>query len=143
VANGFVRDRAEAFADILRNGSPYYVSHYAPDPVRAVELVRAAGGVAVMAHPFAASRGWTVGDSVIAEMAEAGLAGLEARHRDHDRAERERAERLANRLGLLTTGSSDYHGTGKQNVLGENTTHPEVLARIEELATGPLGVVRP
>jgi predicted metal-dependent phosphoesterase TrpH len=143
VASGYVRDRADAFAKVLRNGSRYYVSHYAPEPVRAVELVREAGGVAVMAHPFASGRGWTVDDSVIAEMAEAGLAGLEARHRDHTPAERRHAEQLANRLGLVTTGSSDYHGSGKENLLGENTTHPEVLARIEELATGPVAVVRP
>jgi 3',5'-nucleoside bisphosphate phosphatase len=136
VANGVVRDRAEAFDDILRNGSRYYVSHYAPDPVRAVELVRAAGGVPVMAHPFANARGWTVDDDVIEEMARAGLAGLEAAHRDHSRAERAHAEALAARLGLFTTGSSDYHGAGKENRLGENTTAPEVVERIIAEATG-------
>jgi 3',5'-nucleoside bisphosphate phosphatase len=143
VANGVVRDRAEAFDDILRNGSRYYVSHYAPDPVRAVELVRAAGGVPVMAHPFANARGWTVDDDVIEEMARAGLAGLEAAHRDHSRAERAHAEALAARLGLFTTGSSDYHGAGKENRLGENTTTADVLARIEEQATSGVQVVRP
>lgn len=143
VANGYFADRAEAFADVLRNGSRYYVSHYAPDPVKAVELVRAAGGVAVMAHPFANRRGHTVDDKVIERMAEAGMAGLEARHRDHDAQEQRHAETLATRLGLFTTGSSDYHGAGKPNRLGENTTHPEVLARIEELATSPTIVVRP
>jgi 3',5'-nucleoside bisphosphate phosphatase len=143
VASGYVPDRAAAFADVLRNGSRYYVSHYAPDPVRAVELVREAGGVAVMAHPFASGRGWTVKDSVIERMADAGLAGLEARHRDHSPAERQHAERLANRLGLFTTGASDYHGAGKENRLGENTTHPEVLARIEELARSGVEVYRP
>ena len=143
VASGFVRNRGEAFEDVLRNGSRYYVSHYAPDPVAAVELVRAAGGVPVMAHPFANARGWTVGDDVIEEMARAGLAGLEAAHRDHTADERVHAEQLAARLGLFTTGSSDYHGAGKENVLGENTTDPEVLARIEEQATSGIGVVRP
>ena len=83
VASGFVRTRDEAFTDVLRNGSRYYVSHYAPDPVLAVQLVREAGGVPVMAHPFANGRGWTVDDSVIEEMAAVGLAGLEAYHRDH------------------------------------------------------------
>jgi predicted metal-dependent phosphoesterase TrpH len=143
VASGFVGDRSEAFADILRNGSPYHVSHYAPDPVRAVELVRAAGGVPVMAHPFANRRGWTVGDDVIAELAQAGLAGLEAGHRDHSAAERAHAEEQAARHGLFTTGSSDYHGAGKENRLGEFTTAPQVLARIEEEATSGVEVVRP
>jgi predicted metal-dependent phosphoesterase TrpH len=142
VASGYVRTRDEAFADILRNGSRYYVSHYAPDPVRAVELVRAAGGVPVMAHPFANGRGWTVDDSVIERMADAGLAGLEAHHRDHTAAERAHAVELAARLGLFVTGSSDYHGAGKENRLGENTTTPEVLSRIEEQATSGIDVVR-
>ena len=142
VASGFVQSRAEAFADVLRNGSRYYVSHYAPDPVRAVELVRAAGGVPVMAHPFANGRGWTVDDSVIEQMADAGLAGLEAHHRDHTPAERAHAVELAGRLGLFVTGSSDYHGAGKENQLGENTTTREVLAQIEEQATSGIDVVR-
>jgi 3',5'-nucleoside bisphosphate phosphatase len=142
VASGFVRTRDEAFNDVLRNGSRYHVSHYAPDPVRAVELVRDAGGVPVMAHPFANGRGWTVDDSVIERMADAGLAGLEAHHRDHTPAERAHAVELAARLGLFVTGSSDYHGAGKENRLGENTTTPEVLAQIEEQATGGTDVVR-
>ncbi|SDO60701.1 hypothetical protein SAMN04489867_0139 [Pedococcus dokdonensis] len=142
VDNGFVSTRDEAFSDVLRNGSRYHVSHYAPNPVRAVELVRAAGGVPVMAHPFANGRGWTVDDAVIERMADAGLAGLEAHHRDHTPAERTHAVELAARLGLFVTGSSDYHGSGKENRLGENTTTPEVLARIEDQATSGIDVVR-
>jgi predicted metal-dependent phosphoesterase TrpH len=142
VANGYVTTRDEAFRDILRGGGRYYVSHYAPDPVRAVELVRQAGGVPVMAHPFAGARGWTVGDDVIEEMAEAGLAGLEAHHRDHRPAERAHAEQVAARLGLFITGSSDYHGTGKENRLGENTTTAAVLAQVEDQATSGVQVVR-
>ena len=141
VANGFVRDRDDAFTDVLRNGSRYYVSHYAPDPIRAVELIREAGGVAVMAHPFANGRGRTVGDDVIETMAAAGLAGLEVHHRDHTPAEVRQGEDLARRLGLFVTGSSDYHGTGKRNRLGENTTSPEVLRAIEEGASSGVEVL--
>ena len=142
VAAGYVPTRDAAFTDVLRNGSPYYVSHYAPSPVRAVQLVRAAGGVPVMAHPFASSRGWTVDDDVIAAMAQAGLAGLEADHRDHTDEQRDHARALAAQLGLFTTGASDYHGDGKPNRLGENTTDPEVLAEIERQATSGVEVVR-
>jgi hypothetical protein len=142
VSNGYVATRDEAFRDLLRNGSRYYASHYAPDPVHAVELVREAGGVPVMAHPFANARGWTVGDEVIEAMAEAGLAGLEAYHRDHRPSEVAHAEALATRLGLFVTGSSDYHGTGKENRLGENTTTAEVLAQIEAQASSGVEVVR-
>ena len=136
VARGHVADRGEAFRRVLANGSPYYVGHYAPEAADAVRLVRAAGGVPVMAHPLAALRGRTVSDRTIAELVVAGLAGLEVDHRDHLPAERAHLRDLAAELGLLTTGSSDYHGAGKPNALGENLTDPEVLALIEDAATG-------
>lgn len=136
VAKGIVSSRDDAFARYLYPGSPYYASHYAPDPVHAVSLLGEAGGVAVMAHPFARIRGRVVADSVIEAMAAAGMSGLEVHHRDHDDEQVRRGLELASSLNLFVTGSSDYHGTGKRNLLGENTTEPAVLARIEELATG-------
>ncbi|AKT51386.1 PHP domain-containing protein [Arsenicicoccus sp. oral taxon 190] len=142
VALGACRDRGEVFRDYLYDASPYYVPHYAPDPVAAVRLVRAAGGVPVMAHPFAAARGRVVDDAVIEEMAQAGLAGLEVDHRDHDERQRAHAAALARGLRLAQTGSSDYHGDGKLNRLGERTTSPDVLARIEDEASG-VPVLRP
>lgn len=143
VAKGIVPHRDTAFAGFLGGGSPYYVSHYAPGAVRAVALVRAAGGVPVMAHPFAAARGRVVPDEVIEAMASAGLGGLEVEHRDHSAAQRTHGHELARSLGLFTTGSSDFHGTGKQNRLGEYTTTPEVLAQIEAEASSGIDVVRP
>lgn len=142
VAAGLVRDRDEAFASALHSRSPYFVRHYAPDTVEAVRLVRGAGGVPVMAHPLAARRGRTVSDAVIAEMAAAGLAGLEVDHRDHEPDERAYLRRLAAGLGLITTGASDYHGGGKLNRIGENTTDPAVLEIIEAQGRGS-AVVRP
>lgn len=142
VTAGVVAHRDEAFARWLGNDSPYYVAHYAPDPVRAVEVVRAAGGVPVVAHAWSRTRGKTVSDRVIREMVDAGLAGLEVHHRDHDAEAVAHLGALVRRLGLVATGSSDYHGDGKQNRLGEHTTDPEALAAIEDLATGTR-VVRP
>ena len=136
VARGLVSDRSEAFAGLLSSRGPYYVRHRAPHPVDAVRLVVEAGGVAVMAHPLAHKRGRVVGDEVIEEMASAGLAGLEVEHRDNDAQAREHLRHLAKRLDLLVTGSSDYHGTGKPNRLGENRTDPAVLDEIEARATG-------
>ncbi len=141
VALGITPDRTAAFADLLSSHGHYYVPYYAPEAADAVEAVRASGGVPVFAHPGADGRGRIVPDSVIAELAEAGLAGLEVHHRDHTPAQRTRLSGLAERLGLLVTGSSDYHGTGKPNRLGENLTAPEVLAEIE--AQGTTAVVRP
>ncbi len=142
VHNGAVATRDEAFAQWLGNDSAYYVSHYAPDPVQAVRLVVAAGGVAVHAHPFTSTRGRTISDDLIEEMAAAGLAGVEVGHRDHDDDARARGQALAAGLGLLVTGSSDYHGTGKVNRLGENTTEPAVLHGLEERSSGVTPVVR-
>lgn len=142
VAAGVVADRTEAFASILTSHSRYYVQHYAPDPAVAVALVRAAGGVPVFAHPVASARGRVVGRRTYLEMIDAGLAGLEVNHRDNPEDGREFLRGLAEDHGLLVTGSSDYHGTGKPNLLGENLTAPEVLAAIEEQATGT-AVVRP
>jgi len=142
VAKGIVSSRTEAFDTYLDRGSPYYVSHYAPSPVRAVRLLDEAGGVAVMAHPFASIRGAVVADSVIEAMADAGMAGLEVHHSDHTAAQVRHGTDLAASLGLFVTGSSDYHGDGKPNRLGENTTDPVVLQQIEDLASGSR-VLRP
>ena len=142
VAKGIVASRDLAFADYLYDGSPYFVAHYAPDPVKAVRLLGEAGGVAVMAHPFASSRGSVVDDTVIEAMAAAGMAGLEVHHRDHSGDQVRHGLDLSASLDLFVTGSSDYHGAGKPNLLGENTTDPMVLQRIEHLATG-VQVLRP
>ena len=143
VRKGVVADRDAAFAEWLSNDSPYYVRHYAPDPARAVELVVEAGGVAVHAHPFTRARGRMASDGLIEELAAAGLAGVEVDHRDHDEDARSRGRALASSLGLLVTGSSDYHGAGKRNLLGENTTAPGVLEQIEARASGITPVLRP
>ncbi|WP_426003431.1 PHP domain-containing protein [Paenarthrobacter sp. NyZ202] len=136
VAAGVVSDRSEAFATILTSHSRYFVQHYAPDPALAVGLVRAAGGVPVFAHPVASSRGRIVGEKTYKEMIDAGLMGLEIEHRDNPEEGRLFLRKLAAEHDLLVTGSSDYHGAGKPNLLGENLTSPDALARIEELATG-------
>lgn len=136
VTAGVVANRDEAFTKWLGSDSPYYVEHYAPDPVRAVEVVRAAGGVPVVAHPWSVIRGRVIADELLEEMAGAGLAGLEVHHRDHEPDAVRHLTDLAGALGLLITGSSDYHGSGKLNRLGENTTSPQVLEAIEGLASG-------
>ena len=135
VALGVVPDRDAAFAHLLASSGPYHVDHHAPDAPAAVAAIRASGGVPVFAHPAADARGRIVPDRVFDELAEAGLAGLEVFHRDHSAGQRERLLRLADRLGLLVTGSSDYHGDGKVNRLGENLTRPEVLDEIVRQGT--------
>lgn len=136
VSAGVVSDRTEAFDTLLHDGSAFFVGHYYVDALRAVRLVREAGGVPVFAHPAAVKRGDTVRDDGIRAMAEAGLAGLEVDHRDNPPEARERLRGLAGELGLFVTGASDYHGSGKPNRLGENTTDPAVLEELLAAADG-------
>jgi predicted metal-dependent phosphoesterase TrpH len=134
VARGLVASRDEAFATVLHNRSRYYRPHHAPEAAVVVRAIRAAGGVAVMAHPRAGRRGRLVSDAVIADLAAAGMAGLEVDHRDHDVEDRVTLRAMAGELGLLPTGSSDYHGTGKPNRLGENTTERATVDAIRGAA---------
>ncbi|MEU1268047.1 PHP domain-containing protein [Streptomyces sp. NPDC005799] len=138
---GVVRSVDEAFtADWLADGGRAYVPKHETDPFEAIRLVKAAGGVTVFAHPGAGKRGRTVPERAIAEMAAAGLDGIEVDHMDHDPETRARLRGLARELGLLTTGSSDYHGSRKTCVLGEYTTDPEVYGEITRRATGAFPV---
>jgi predicted metal-dependent phosphoesterase TrpH len=137
VAQGLVGSVSEAFtADWIGTGGRYYVPKAELDVLHAIRLVRAAGGVPVFAHPSAVSRGRTVGDDVIAAMAEAGLAGLEVDHTDHDDDARQHLRGLARELGLLTTGSSDFHGANKTVRLGEHLTSPESFEQLVAQASG-------
>jgi predicted metal-dependent phosphoesterase TrpH len=136
VARGHVPTRSEAFASILHPSRGYFLPHYAPDPETAIRLVVAAGGVPVIAHPATRGRGLVVSDDDVAVLVAAGLAGLEIDHRENTDAGKESIARLARRHGLILTGSSDYHGTGKPNRLGENTTSDESVDAIIARGTG-------
>ena len=124
VGAGVVASVDEAFAKLLYTGSPYYVEKVDTAAATAVAMVRAAGGVAVFAHPLARRRGRVVDETTIAELATAGLAGLEVDHPDHAPDDRARLRGLASDLGLVVTGSSDYHGTNKTTPIGAETTDP-------------------
>ncbi|MER7330407.1 MULTISPECIES: PHP domain-containing protein [unclassified Micromonospora] len=136
---GLVATTTEAFGpDWL--GERYRLPKEDIDVFHAVRLVRAAGGVPVFAHPRATRRGRIVPDALIADLAAVGLAGLEADHEDHSPAERAHVRALAGELGLLVTGSSDFHGTHKTVRLGAFTTDPEAYERLLAEAGGVTGV---
>lgn len=136
VAVGVVEDRQEAFDRLLHRGSPYYVSQDNIHPAEAIRLVREAGGVPVIAHAMASARGRTVSQDQLEEMVQAGLAGVEVWHRDNPEEGRQALLALARRHDLLVTGSSDYHGAGKPNLIGENTTDLRTVEQILERASG-------
>ncbi len=138
---GVVPTVGDAFTqDWLADGGRAFVEKHETDPFEAIRLIKGAGGVAVFAHPAAAKRGRTVPESAIAELAAAGLDGIEVDHMDHDPDTRARLRGLGKELGLLMTGSSDYHGSRKTCVLGEYTTDPEVYGEITRRATGAFPV---
>jgi predicted metal-dependent phosphoesterase TrpH len=134
-AAGVVETPADAFtADWIADGGRAYVDRYAVDLARGISLVRAAGGVPVLAHPR--SPGYEIADEVIAALAHAGLCGIEVFHPDHDPAERARLAELAQSLGLIATGGSDDHGSFNNHGLGAETTPAEEYELLLALA-GP------
>ena len=134
VAKKIVKSRDEAFIDLLHNDSRFYVSHAAPTPAEAIALIRRAGGVAVIAHPFASHRGQILKAEDFSELIKAGLNGIEVDHRDQNPDERAMLRVIARELDLVVTGSSDYHGTGKLNSLAENHTNREQWEKLEAQA---------
>ena len=135
IARGLVGTVSEAFGPRWL-GQRYRLPKADIDVFHALALVRAAGGVPVFAHPRASVRGRIVPDSLIVDLAGAGLAGIEADHEDHSPQEREHVRTLAKELDLLVTGSSDFHGSNKSVTLGAYTTDPQAYHRIVELARG-------
>ena len=134
VTKKIVKSRDEAFVDLLHNESRFYVSHAAPTPAEAIALIRRAGGVAVIAHPFASHRGQILKAEDFSDLVAAGLNGIEVDHRDQNPDERAMLRSIAKELDLVVTGSSDYHGTGKLNLLAENHTHREQWEKLESQA---------
>ena len=140
VARGYASDRSEAFETILHWRSGYIEPHYAPDPVTGVRLIRAAGGVPVLAHPGTGGAHRVIPAERLEELVAAGLFGLEIDHPENLPDAKVRLRELASQFGLAVTGSSDYHGTGKTNRLGEQLTQAEVVDEIiRQGHTAPVG----
>ena len=137
VEQGRVATVSEAFApEWIGTHGRYWVDKTELDVLDAVRLVAGAGGVSVFAHPRAVRRGRTVSDQVVADMAAAGLSGIEVDHVDHDDVARVELRALAVQLDLLVTGSSDFHGTHKTVRLGAHTTDEAQLERLVAAASG-------
>lgn len=134
VARGLVRDRAEAFSSILSPRGEYYVALFAPDPVTAVRLIADAGGVPIIAHP--AGRAGVLPMPVLEDMLDAGLGGFELGHRENLESGIRTLRRLCEERDLIVTGSSDYHGLGKPNQPGENSTSDDMVERLIERGRG-------
>ena len=132
--SGAIASPREAFTrDWIADGGRAYVGRYALDPVRAIDLVRAAGGVTVLAHPRAGRDTWVTNEQITG-LAAVGLAGLEVFHPDQSEAERARLIALAHDLALVPTGGSDDHGSLTGYRLGGETTsgeaYQDLLSRV-------------
>jgi hypothetical protein len=133
-ASGAIAEPADAFTpEWIGDGGRAFVDRYAPDLAHAVTLIRAAGGVPVLAHPR--SPGYEIPDAVIAELTGAGLCGIEVFHFDHDEAERMRLSALARSLDLIATGGSDDHGSFNGRGLGADVTPDDEYHRLIGMAT--------
>lgn len=137
VEAGYSLDRSAAFNDILFPGSKYYVPTYAIDTIEAIRLVRAAGGVAVLAHPVAFRQASPTPASAVYSFAAAGLYGIELDHPENREDWLPPMREAAAKCSLVVTSSSDYHGAGKPNRLGERTTAASEVAKIRELVATP------
>jgi predicted metal-dependent phosphoesterase TrpH len=132
---GVVRNRDEAFARYLNPGRPAHAARYAASLTTMIRVIGEAGGVSVIAHPWGRHGQDRPDEATLAELVDGGLSGLEVDHQDHAPDVRDRLRGIARNLGLVVTGSSDHHGTGKvDHELGCNTTSPEDYHRLLELA---------
>lgn len=139
---GVVRSFDEAFTrEWIGPGGRAHVRRYALDPVAAIALVHDAGGVTALAHPYAVTRGWMVPDHLIADLARAGLDGVEVAHPDHDAAERDQLLTVARRLGLAATGGSDDHGELTGDRIGCEATGQDDLDALLTRASGTAVII--
>ena len=132
IDKGVVSNRDEAFDSLLSPGGGLYVGRYSISLPSAIKLVKAAGGKAVLAHPWSRGSHRVLGADEISSLVKLGLDGIEVNHADHDTEDRAALRAIARQHDLIVTGSSDYHGTGKSADfrLGANTTDPAEFERL-------------
>lgn len=140
IRKGFAKDVPDAFNRYLGQGGKFYVDKEVVTSRRAIEMVHKAGGIAVLAHPVQLRRdNYAQLKTVIKNLADEGLDGVEAIHSDHREMLIAEIEEWARRMGLVTTGGSDFHGSNKTHIkLGRagrrripREKYEAVLARIE------------
>ena len=110
VARGWVATVQEAFDRFLAKGAPAYVDRYRLDPPAALQLIRQAHGIAILAHPGTWIADPQQLDAGVEFLKSEGLAGIEAYYTTHDAGQTIDYLRLAKRHGLIVSGGSDYHG---------------------------------
>lgn len=130
VTLGYAADRSRAFHEILHPKFGYTIPLYAPSPIHGIELIRAAGGVPVLAHPATNRHGHVIPERYLLELLDAGLFGLEIDHPENLPEGKRKLLTLAKKHNIPITGSSDWHGFGKENRFGDGLTERAVLEEI-------------
>lgn len=128
---GIVKSREEAFATMLHPRGGFTIPQESPSTTDMVRLVRDAGGVPVFAHPATDRKFRPFVEADIEMLVAEGLGGIEVGHRENTPEGKLWLAEMAKKYGVFGTGSSDWHGKGKPNKLGENTTPAEVLTEIK------------
>lgn len=138
VRKGYARDFQDAFDRFIGNHAPAYVKKFRFPPAEAIKMIREAGGLAVLAHPFTLEYGSPQQlYAILQELKSYGLAGVEVFYPEHTPEQQELYQRLAAALELLPTGGSDYHGEIKPQVqlgqVGQGRHLPyEILERLRQ-----------
>lgn len=130
---GHIQETAEAFARYIGRNGPAYVERLKVTPTQAVEIIRGAGGVPVLAHP-----GWLGDEAMVEELLAAGLEGIEVYYPDHTPAMVEHYLAVARAHNLLVTGGTDFHGgdLATRVGLGSQYVPPEAVDRLRARAQG-------
>jgi predicted metal-dependent phosphoesterase TrpH len=127
IKKGFVRTMQEAFSRYLDHTGPAYVPHFKLDPFEAVEAIKKAKGIPVLAHP-----GISPNDGIIDELVPKGLKGIEVYYWRHSAAQVGHYLAIAKKHGLLVTGGSDFHGSIMRDVqIGDATLPDEEFKKLE------------
>ncbi len=141
IRRGHARDRREVFERWLAKDRPAYIERERLSPDGAIALVRAAGGVPVLAHPASLKRGQTGLRELLGGLRSAGLEGMETQVPDQDPVHARRLRRLAREFDLVATGGSDYHGERSPGIRlgrgrGDMLVADEVLQALENRRPG-------
>jgi predicted metal-dependent phosphoesterase TrpH len=141
VQRGVVKNRQQAFSRYLGKGKPFYVPKPGLEFAKALEAIRGAGGIPVLAHPMSLYVAWGKLPELVADLTAQGLAGIEAWHPTAKVRSCKRLEELGRALGLYITAGSDFHGESRADrklgiTAGDRKIEDFFLESIPPLAEG-------
>lgn len=116
VQKGYAANHEDAFQRYLGENAPSYVERESQSTAEAIQVVRAGGGIPVLAHPIRLSLSRDLEAEVFRQLKDAGLLGLEIYHSEHPPELQAHYRQVAEELGLLPTGGSDFHGSVKPDI---------------------------